>query len=285
MRRSLPLEGLLVHRRATVSVLLATLVAMAWGYLVVMVADHGNPAAFGPGMGLLADSPALARLADLCVTAVESFGMPAHDGPWGAADLALVLAMWLVMCVAMMLPTAAPMVLTFADVTSTRLAGRALLGRVAVFAGAYLAVWGAFSVAATLLQWALHGAALMTPGMVSASPWLSGGLLILAGLYQFTPIKDLCLTACRNPMTWFMGHWRSGTAGAWHMGLRHGLFCLGCCWALMLLMFFAGVMNLVWVALLAALMLAEKVLPKGDLAGKAVGIGLMGWGLALLSTA
>lgn len=275
MRDALPLESLLVRKRATVSVLLGVLVALAWGYLALMVADHGAAAAFGPGMGLLFD-----RVAELCLSGARSFGMPAHGGAWTLVDVGLVLAMWLVMSVAMMLPTAAPMILTFADLTVK--GGPGALRRVAVFASAYLAVWGGFSVAATLLQWGLHDAALLDPFMVSASPMLSGGLLILAGLYQFTPIKDLCLSACRNPMTWFFGHWRGGTDGAWAMGLRHGLFCLGCCWALMLLMFFAGVMNLVWVAGLAALMLVEKVAPRGDLVGKAVGVGLMGWGLALL---
>lgn len=259
-RGALPLEALLVRKRLTVSASLIALVALAWGYLALTMPLAGGTDGW------------LATVAEIC--RVEP------TGPWGIADAAWLLVMWLVMSVAMMLPTAAPMILTFADITATKLSGRALLARVGIFAGGYLAVWGAYAVAATGLQWALHETALTQAE--GAGPWLTGGLLVVAGAYQFTPLKDLCLSQCRNPMTWFMGHWRNGARGAWRMGLAHGAWCLGCCWALMLVMIAAGAMNLAWMAVLAALMLAEKVLPHPTLTGRAAGVLLTGWGLALL---
>lgn len=284
MREALPLEGVLVRRRLGVSLSLLALVGLAWVYLIAMVAGHGDDGAmFGPGMGLVESFIELCRVG--VAEAGRTFGMPLAEGPWGAVDVGLLLVMWLVMSLAMMLPTAAPMILTFADISATQLTGRALLGRVGVFAGGYLAVWGGFAVAATGLQWALREGALMTPHMTAAHPWLAGGLLIAAGAYQFTPLKDLCLSQCRNPMTWFMGHWKPGTRGAWAMGTAHGAWCLGCCWALMLVMLAAGAMNLVWMAVLAALMLAEKVLPRPALVGRAAGVILLGWGLAVVSVA
>lgn len=264
-RAAFPLEGLLVRKRLTVAVSLGMLVALAWGYLALTMG--GAPA--GTGAEGWWD-----RIVEIC--RVDG------DQPWGLGDAAMLLVMWLVMSVAMMLPTAAPMILTFADITATKLDGRALLARVGVFAGGYLAVWSAYAVAATGVQWLLRDGALMRAE--AAQTWLAGGLLVVAGLYQFTPVKDLCLSKCRNPMTWFMGNWKNGTDGAWRMGLAHGAWCLGCCWALMLVMIPAGAMNLAWMGILAALMLAEKVLPRPTLTGRAAGILLTGWGLALLST-
>lgn len=284
MRSALPLEGLLVHRRWTVAAALGLLVVLGWVYLLAMVADHGDAASLGAGMAVFGDG-LLADIANICATGIERFGMPTAVGPWTMADLGLVFAMWLVMTFAMMLPTAAPMILTFTDVAATRLDGRDLMRRVSAFVGGYLAVWVGFCVAATGLQWGLHAAALTTPGLVVASPWLAGGILLGAAAYQFTPLKELCLTACRNPMTWLFGYWRNGDGGAFRMGIQHGGHCLGCCWALMLVMLVAGVMNLAWVALLSALMLAEKVLPKGDLVGRIAGVLLGVWGLLLLLSA
>lgn len=265
-------SSLFVRRRLTVLSLLAILAGLGWLWLFLMVAGQDSvTSAMGIGERLRA-------FADLCLS-------PAQSGPWGISESALALLMWLVMSMAMMLPTAAPMVLTFGELTANRYAGSALQAQVARFVGGYLLVWGGFSVLATAMQGGLHALALMTPDMAAASPWLAGGVLMLAGLYQFTPLKDFCLTACRNPMTWFFGHWRNGPAGAWRMGMVHGLHCLGCCWALMLVMFASGLMNLAWIAILAALMLAEKALPKGDLVGKAAGILLAGWGGALILAA
>ena len=200
---------------------------------------------------------------------------------WQADDLALVLLMWTVMMAAMMLPSAAPMVLLFGAV------GRQLSappGRLATsaFVGGYLAVWAAFSIAATVAQWGLLEARLVSPMMVASSDLLAGGLLIAAGAYQFASFRDACLARCRSPLAFLVAEWRSGTAGAWRMGLRHGLACVGCCWLVMLLLFVLGVMNLYWIGVLAAFVLLEKTLPDARWLTRAGGLVFIGWGIALL---
>lgn len=187
---------------------------------------------------------------------------------WHAADALLAFVMWAAMMVAMMLPTAAPLVLLLARVLRERETGGIAL---AAFAGGYLVIWLAFSAAATAAQWGLQQALILTPMAEAASPRVAGLLLLLAGLYQLTPLKRACLRYCRGPLPFLMAHWRPGNAGALRMGLRHGLWCLGCCWAVMALLFVGGVMNLAWVAGLALFVLIEKAAPKGDAAGQAAG--------------
>jgi predicted metal-binding membrane protein len=147
-----------------------------------------------------------------------------------------------------------------------------------VFGAGYLAVWTGFSAVAGLSQWLLHRAALLSPAMASATPRLGGGLLIAAGVYQWLPLKGACLMHCRSPLGFFSHAWREGAAGALLMGLRHGLYCVGCCWLLMALLFMAGVMNLLWVAAIAGFVLVEKVVPGGRLLGKVAGALLVAWG-------
>lgn len=147
----------------------------------------------------------------------------------------------------------------------------------------YLAVWTLYSVAATAAQWGLHTAALLFPG--GASPYLAGGLLAAAGLFQLTPLKHACLHRCRTPLGFLMTEWRRGLKGAWVMGARHGRYCVGCCWALMVLMFVLGVMNLLWMAALAALCLVEKVAPAGDRVGRVAGVLFIGWGVWMIASA
>jgi predicted metal-binding membrane protein len=211
-----------------------------------------------------------------------AMGMP-DPAAWDAASLAALFAMWVIMMVAMMLPSAAPTILLVVGVYRRRGRPRAR-GLTAAFVGGYLLTWTAFSATAALAQGMLHGRALLTPEMASASAWLAGAIFLTAGVYQWLPIKGACLTHCRSPLQFLMRHWRDGTAGALVMGLRHGLFCLGCCWALMLLLFAAGVMNLLWVAAIAAFVLVEKLLPFGHLAGRMAGALLVVWGVYLLST-
>jgi predicted metal-binding membrane protein len=148
------------------------------------------------------------------------------------------------MMIAMMLPSAAPMILTFASVNRSRREQQRAFVPVSAFVSGYLIIWIAFSLAATLLQWALHSAALLSPMMSMTSPRVAGALLMAAGIFQFTPWKTACLTRCANPLTLLLTGWREGTRGAIQMGMHHGLFCLGCCWALMLLLFVLGVMNI-----------------------------------------
>jgi predicted metal-binding membrane protein len=243
---------------------LLTLASLAWLYLWI---EAGRMDAMFAGGGAMVSAAADAN-------------------PWQAWSLLLTFLMWSVMMVGMMLPSAAPAVLLYGSLVRKNRAAGSALPSAWVFTAGYLAVWTAFSLAATLLQAALEAARLLTPMMVSANAWLSGGLLIAAGVYQWLPVKDACLEKCRAPLQFFLFRWRPGAWGALRMGAEHGAFCVGCCWALMLLLFTAGVMNLLWVALIAGFVLVEKVLPSGRLIGRWAGIGLMaaGGGMILAAT-
>ena len=203
---------------------------------------------------------------------------------WEPVDLLLVWLMWVLMMAAMMLPSATPMLLGFAAfarrVSPPRPRGHAL-----AFAGGYLLVWTGFSAAATMLQWGLLEWRLISPMMEATSPWLAGSLLVFAGAYQFSHWKVACLKLCRAPLEFLAQHWRAGMGGAVTMGFRHGAYCLGCCWALMMLLFALGVMNLFWIVALMLLVLAEKSLPKMQRVLRIGGGGLCGWGLWLLGRA
>ncbi|MBI4082374.1 MAG: DUF2182 domain-containing protein [Candidatus Lambdaproteobacteria bacterium] len=179
--------------------------------------------------------------------------------PWGAADLLLTFGMWAVMMVAMMLPSAVPAVLIYAAVVRRTAPRQPFVPSVGLFVMGYLAAWSGFSLAATGLTWALERLALLSPMLVATSPFLGGALLIVAGLYQWSPLKGACLSHCQAPFAFLAQHWRQGVGGAAPMGLHHGAYCIGCCWALMGLLFLGGVMNLLWVAALAVLILLEKL--------------------------
>ncbi len=201
-----------------------------------------------------------------------------HVQAWEGLDIASAFVMWAVMMVAMMLPSAIPVVLMFVAIKrghgephSFALAAMFLMG--------YLIVWMGFSALATLAQWGLHTVAALSPGLVSVSPLVGGALLAAAGIFQWTPLKHACLTQCRSPRGFFMTEWRDGTRGALLIGLKHGRYCLGCCWLLMGLLFVAGVMNLAWVAVIAVFILVEKVVPAGQWVGRAAGLLLIGWGV------
>jgi predicted metal-binding membrane protein len=187
----------------------------------------------------------------------------------GGLALAFGLSMWAVMMAGMMLPSAAPMVVTFAAV-SRRRAGR-YAGRTTAFVAGYLAVWTGFSVLGAGAQWAFRSAALLSPAGALTSPLLAGGLLIGAGAYQLSPLKNACLHRCRTPMGFLVMEWRTGADGAVVMGLRHGVECVLCCWGIMALMFVFGVMDLRWMAALTLFMVLEKVLPGGDRLGRVAG--------------
>ena len=218
-------------RHAEILTALGLVFVAGWAFVIWMTVDMSHPAV---------------RLA-----------MP-FDAAWSPETAAAVFVMWAGMMVAMMLPSAAPMILTF-DALERRNApaGRAT-PRSLAFAGAYLLVWIGFSALAAGTQWALQAGGMLTPMIVSRSEGLTAGLLILAGLYQLTPLKQACLKYCRTPEGFLLAEWRDGTGGAFAMGLRHGLYCAGCCWALMLLLFVAGVMNPVWIAFLTVAVALEK---------------------------
>ena len=209
--------------------------------------------------------------------------MPA-SAAWTPAYFALMLAMWWLMMAAMMLPSAAPTILLFATLSrKTAERGDPTVSAV-VFAAAYVIVWGGFSLLATFAQMQLDGLALLSPMMKSASVPLGAALLIAAGVYQMTPLKHACLRHCRSPIDFFARRWRRGAKGALLMGLEHGGFCLGCCWVMMGLLFYAGVMNLLWVAGLALYVLLEKLAPAGLVISRFAGVVLILWGVAVLVT-
>ena len=189
------------------------------------------------------------------------------------------------MMAAMMLPSAAPILLLFARINrKAKLGGRPFVPT-GIFAAGYLIAWGGFSAVATGLQWAFEQLGLLSPMMVTTSYSLGGAILLAAGVWQLTPIKGICLRHCRSPMGFFVQSWRPGRGGAFRMGLEHGSFCLGCCWFLMGLLFFGGIMNLFWIAGLAAFVLLEKTVPMGSWIGRIVGVGVAAWGVLLLATA
>jgi predicted metal-binding membrane protein len=203
--------------------------------------------------------------------------------PWRTAELLPLFLMWAEMMVAMMIPSAAPMILMFASVNRKRREQERPFVHTGIFVAGYLAVWTGFSALAAVAQWALHSRALLSPMMVSTSPVVGGLLLVGAGVFQWTPWKRACLSRCRSPLGFLLADWREGAAGAFAMGLKHGVYCTGCCWLLMALLFVAGVMNLWWVAILSVVVLAEKAAPQGLRIGHVVGILLVGWGAWMLA--
>jgi predicted metal-binding membrane protein len=243
---------------------LGGITAAAWMYLVVGAR---------PTLGGMSE-PSMAQ-------AMESM---VHVQPWTAAEFAPRLLMWAVMMVAMMLPSAAPMLLTFAAVTRNRRCAERPYVPVTVFAAGYLAIWCLFSLVAAVGQWLLHRAALLSPMMASSSVMLAGLLLLAAGLFQFTPLKKSCLTRCRAPLDFIMTRWREGSAGAFSMGIEHGAFCAGCCWALMALLFVLGVMNILWIAILTIVVALEKILPRARWFSALSGTALISWGLWVMTS-
>jgi len=201
---------------------------------------------------------------------------------WTPGYAVLMFFMWWIMMVAMMLPSASPMILLFARFNRSQRDKGAPYVPTAVFALGYLWVWAAFSVVAVTGQWGLEHSGLLSSMMASTSVILGAVLLIAAGLYQLTPLKYACLKHCRSPLFFISHHWRPGEWGALRMGLEHGAFCTGCCWFLMALLFYGGIMNLFWIIGLALFVLLEKVAPAGHWVGRIMGVGLIAWGGSLM---
>jgi len=213
-----------------------------------------------------------------------SMAMPS-TGAWGLIDLLMILAMWTIMMIAMMVPSVTPMLLTFAMINRSRHAQGRVFVSVWVFLAGYVASWTGFSFVATLAQWELHNLELISPMMVGTSPVLGSLVLISAGIYQWTPFKYACLRHCRAPLQFLASYWRDGKGGAFLMGMRHGAYCLGCCWLLMAVLFAVGVMNLAWITTLSVFVLLEKLIPRGFWVARACPDGLrwldgsFGWSL------
>ena len=230
---------------------LAAASVLAWGVLAWMALDMANP--------------------------LVQLTMPG-GARWSGANVAAIYTMWAVMMAAMMLPSALPVVQAFVRLSL----GQGDGGRATAFVAAYLLTWSAFSAVATVLQWLLQSLRWVDPMIASRSNALDVVLLLLAGVYQFSPLKRVCLARCRTPLGFLIGDWRPGVAGAFAMGVRHGVFCLGCCWALMTLLFVGGAMNIAWVAALALAVAIEKTAPGGERLAGLLGIMLIVAGLLKL---
>jgi predicted metal-binding membrane protein len=201
---------------------------------------------------------------------------------WTAGDAVLMFFMWWIMMIAMMLPSATPVILLAAALNRRADTASPPYGSTAAFTLGYLSAWALFSLVAVAVHWLLEQAGLMTMLMESASDTLSGLLLIAAGLWQLTPFKQACLRHCRSPVEFLTQHRRPGNTGSLVMGAHHGVYCLGCCWFLMALLFVGGVMNLYWIIGLALFVYLEKVIVSGRKLGTVLGVMLIIWGVILI---
>ncbi len=243
--------------RLLIWICIALLTALAWAYLVHLDREMAPMMAH------------MQMMADMGMT---------MDMPRTAADVWFTFAMWTVMMVGMMAGSAVPMLLLYSGAQAGRGSARTPMA-VPLFGFGYLTIWVGFSACAALAQEALHRASMLSPSMAASSPRVSGAILIAAGVYQLTPFKGACLAHCRSPLGFLMTNWRDGTIGAFRMGLAHGTHCLGCCWALMGVLFAVGVMNLLWVAALTVLVLIEKAGPWGHTAARVAGAAIIVWGV------
>lgn len=266
------LEALLYRDKAIVTVALVVLALLAWGYLGALTSDTSRGDLSSMGMKTL-DTTAL----DGPVTMSPQ--------PWTVITLVLMLVMWWVMMVGMMIPSAAPMILIYARVQRQKLPDENPVLRTILFMTGYLVVWLGFSVIATLSQWGLSEAALLSPMMVGTSEYLAAVFFATAGLYQLTPFKQACLVRCRSPIQFLSTSWKQGNRGALRMGLHHGAYCVGCCWVLMALLFVGGVMNLFWVAIIAVFVLVEKSAGHGQWLSRVAGVMMIGFSLFMLIAA
>jgi len=263
------IEEILFQDRRLVVLVLLSLSALAWTYLLVMARQMAAGDMTLMGM----DAPFAMPSSDMMGA------MTTSQMPWSLLTFLLMFIMWSVMMIGMMIPSAAPMILLFARIQRHKLAHQAPTVRIAAFTVGYLLIWTLFSLIATGLQWALTELRLLSSMMESTNQFLGTGVLLAAGIYQLTPLKLACLKQCQSPMGFLTNHWKDGTLGSLSMGIEHGMFCLGCCWLLMALLFVGGVMNLIWVAAIATFVLLEKVVPKGEIVGRVGGVLLIVFGV------
>ena len=244
-----PLEALLKRDRLVIGAALVLLTVLAWAYLFSI----GGEMAAMPGMNMMTPS--------------------------------LTFAMWAIMMVGMMTPSAAPMILIYARVARDAAVRGQPFASAGWFAGGYLLSWTVFALIAAAGQGLLERAALLTPAMSLASRQIGGAILIVAAVYQWTPLKDSCLSQCRNPLIFIQQHggFSRTVSGSLKLGFQHGVYCIGCCWTLMTLLFVVGVMNFLWIAGLAILVLLEKAVPPGRLIGRIASFGFAAFGLWLLA--
>jgi predicted metal-binding membrane protein len=254
------LENVLRRDRLIVLAALVTLMILAWSYVLHLAAQMNMSGMDMTGFRMAA-------------TAAGMVMTPSFQS-WTPLEFIFTLAMWVVMMVGMMIPSAAPMVLLYARVgRQAAVQGKTFASTLWFLAG-YILAWIGFSFTATIAQWVLDRAALLNSQMAAASGILGGVVLIAAGIYQWTPLKDQCLTQCQTPIVFIQRHggFRRDPAGSLRLGMAHGVYCVGCCWALMALLFVGGVMNVLWIAVIATLVLAEKIIPAGRLIPRLAGV-------------
>jgi len=264
------LEAVLRRDRTIVLAAVAIITAIAWADLAWLADDMAMGGMDMTGFRM--------------IPAGRSLMMPASE-PWQPIEFGYVFAMWVVMMIGMMTSSVAPMILIYARVGRQAATQDKPFAASGWFAAGYLLAWTSFSLVATSLQWALERAALLTPMMESASNILGAIVLILAGLYQWTPLKEACLAYCQSPLLFIQqqGGFRGDPGGALALGFRHGIYCIGCCWALTALLFVGGVMNLLWIAVLAILILLEKLTPFGCVVARIAGVGFIASGVWMLA--
>jgi len=261
------LEAVLRRDRAVVVAVLVSVITVAWIWLLLGAGTGMTVVAVTLGSGI----PGMAT-------------MVMEPAEWSVGYVGLMFAMWWAMMAAMMLPSAAPILLLFARLNRSRKADDRPFVPTGIFAVGYLVAWGAFSALATASQWELERLGVLSPMMATTSYRVGAAILLAAGVWQLTPIKGMCLRHCRSPIGFLVQSWRPGRSGAFRMGLEHGSYCLGCCWFLMGLLFFGGIMNLFWIIGLAAFVLLEKTIAMGSWIGRIVGIAFVVWGTLLLAT-
>ena len=248
-------SGLGFAAKASTLTVIALLATSAWGYMVYMAWAMDN------------------------MHLVDMWMPPRGDmRAWLAYDFFMLFSMWLIMMVAMMLPSAIPLALLFAQVQQQRRGKNQIVVPTYLLVTGYVGAWGVFSIAITLAQWQLHQEGLLDPMMSSRNYLFSGLMLLIAGIYQWTPWKDTCLRHCRTPMSFLLGSWREGNGGALAMGAHHGMYCVLCCWGLMLVMFAVGVMNMLWMVIIALFVLLEKTILPPKIGSALVGSILLIWG-------
>ena len=248
--------SLSIRNRLVVTVSMTGIVVLAWVYLIHASGSMDMSSAVRP-----------------------------HPQPWAASEFLFVFLMWAIMMVGMMVPSAMPATMIYAAVVRKATQEHTILAPTAMFVAGYVLMWTFFSMGATTAQWALDRSALLSPMMVTTNPTLGAIVLMAAGLYQLTPLKQSCLARCRSPVQFISERWHPGNNGALRMGIEYGAFCLGCCWLLMALLFVGGVMNLLWVAVIALFVLLEKLVPQGAGAGRVAGAALILAGLVFLGAA
>ena len=272
MRADTTLEAAVRRDRLVVVTALTAVITLSWAYLLA-----------GAGMGMSAFE--MTRRSQLGMAGGMAGTAMMTPAVWTPGYAVLMFFMWWVMMVAMMLPSAAPMILLFATINRRQRESGHPHVATSIFAVGYLAAWAGFSLVAMILQWGFERTGILSPMLIGTNVIFGGVLLLAAGVYQLTPMKHACLRHCRSPLAFLSSHWRRGARGALRMGLVHGAFCVGCCWFLMGLLFFGGVMNLYWIAGLALFVLFEKTVPAGHWLGYATGVALLVWSAGMLALA